>query len=58
MWNAGKKQKGMGLRLGDQESGCLTNLRFADDVLLLSTSLEQLEQPKCEQKESSGDQQH
>ena len=26
--------KGIGLRLGDQESDFLTNLRFADDVLL------------------------
>ena len=27
----------------DYESDCLTNLRFADDVLLFSTSLSQLQ---------------
>ena len=37
-----QKSKGMGVRLGDNESDCLTNLRFADDVLLFSTSLVQL----------------
>ena len=34
-----QKSKSMGLRLGDYESDCLTNLRFADDVLMFSTSL-------------------
>ena len=29
------QRKGMGIRLGDSVSDCLTNLRFADDVLLL-----------------------
>ena len=28
-----QKSKGMGIRLGDYESDCFTNLRFADDVL-------------------------
>ena len=35
------KEKGMGIRLGENESDCLTNFRFAGDVLLFSTSLEQ-----------------
>ena len=39
----GKKTKGMGLRLGDQESDCLTNLRFTGDILLCSSSLVQLQ---------------
>ena len=43
MWNAGKNQKSMGVRSGDYESDCLTNLHFADDVLLFSTSLVQLQ---------------
>ena len=30
------QKKGMGIRLGDAESDCLTNLRFADDGLLWS----------------------
>ena len=29
-----QKSEGMGIRLGDDESDCVTNLRFADDVLL------------------------
>ena len=28
-----QKSRGMGIRLGDHESDCLTNLRFTDDVL-------------------------
>ena len=35
--------RGMGMRLGDSELGCLTNLRFASDVLLFSISPEQLQ---------------
>ena len=31
-----QKSKGMDIRLDDYETGCLTNLRFADDVLLFS----------------------
>ena len=31
-----QNSKSMGKRLGDYESDCLTNLRFADDVLLFS----------------------
>ena len=37
------KSKGIGTRLGGYESDCLTNLRFADDVLLFTTSLAQLQ---------------
>ena len=33
-----QKSECMGIRLGDHESYCLTNLRFADDVFLFSTS--------------------
>ena len=38
-----QKKKGMGIRLGDCELNCLTNLRFADDVLLFATTKEQLQ---------------
>ena len=38
------KTKGMGICLGDSWSDCFTNLRFADDVLLFATSLEQLQE--------------
>ena len=37
-----QKTQGMGICLGDSESNCLTRLRFADDVLLFSTSQVQL----------------
>ena len=53
MWNAGKNQKGMGVRLGEYESDCLTNLRFADDVLLFSTSLVQLQKMMCDFEQST-----
>ena len=53
MWNAGKNQKGMALRLGGYGSDCLTNLRFADDVLLFSTSLVQLQKNMCDFKQST-----
>ena len=43
LWFAGKNQKGMGVRLGGYESDCLTNLRFADDVLLFTTLPAQLQ---------------
>ena len=42
------QRKGMGIRLGDSESDCLTNLRFADDVLLFVTSMEQLQRMLCD----------
>ena len=37
-----QKKKGMGIYLSDQERDCLTNLRFADDVMLFATSKEQM----------------
>ena len=39
--------------LGDSESDCLTKLRFADDVLFFSTSLEQLQRVMCDFKRST-----
>ena len=39
--------------MGDNESDCLTNLRFADHVLLFATSLEQLQKMMCEFKQST-----
>ena len=45
--------KGMGFRLGDHESDCLTNFHFADDVLLFSTSLVQLQKMMCTFKQST-----
>ena len=38
-----QKNKGMGTYLSDHDHDCLTNLRFADDVLLFATSKEQLQ---------------
>ena len=38
-----QKKKGMGMCLGDYELDCLTNLRFAGDVLLFGTTQEQLQ---------------
>ena len=37
-----QKKKGMGIYLSDHDRDCLTNLRFADDVMLFATSIEQL----------------
>lgn len=36
------EKKGLGLQLGHAQNSILTNLRFADDVLLVATSLSQL----------------
>ena len=36
-----QKKKGMGIHLSDHDHDCLTNLRFADDVMLFATSKEQ-----------------
>ena len=38
-----QKKKGMGVYLSNHDHDCLTNLRFADDVLLFTTSKEQLQ---------------
>ena len=43
MWNDGQKSKGMGFRLGDYESDCLTNLRFASSKKMM-----------CDFKQSTG----
>ena len=37
-----QKKKGMGIHLSDNDHDCLTDLRFADDVLLLASSKEQI----------------
>ena len=37
-----------GIKLSDAAEDCLTNLRFADDVLLFSTSLDKLRDMLCE----------
>ena len=36
------REKGMGIKLGDAQSHCISNWRFADDVLWLFSSLNQL----------------
>ena len=43
----------MGVCLSDNDHDCLTNLRFADDVLLLASSKEQIWKMLCEFKKSS-----
>ena len=40
----------MGIYLSDNDHDCLTNLRFADDVLLFASSKEQLQKMLCEFK--------
>ena len=47
------QNKGMGIYLSDQERDCLTNLRFADDVMLFATSKEQLRKMMYEFKEAT-----
>ena len=42
-----------GIKLSDATEDCLTNLRFADDVLLFSTSLNKLRVMLCEFKIST-----
>ena len=48
-----QKKKGMGIYLSDQERDCLTNLRFADDVMLFATSKEELRNMMYEFKKSN-----
>ena len=48
-WKENKK----GIRLSDNAEDCLTNLRFADDVLLFSTSLKKLRDMLCDFKTST-----
>ena len=38
-----QKKKGMGIYQSDNYHDCLTNMRFADDVLLFASSKEQLQ---------------
>ena len=40
----------MGIYLSDDDHDCLTNLRFADDVLLFASSEERLQKLLCEFK--------
>ena len=47
------KKKGMGIYLSDNDHDCLTNLRFADDVLLLASSKEQIRKMMYEFKKST-----
>ena len=48
-WQENKK----GIRLSDKTEDCLTNLRFAVDMLLFSTSLEKLRDMLCDFKVST-----
>ena len=47
------QEKQKGIRLSNKKEDCLTNLRFADDVLFFSTSLEKLREMLCEFKTST-----
>ena len=42
----------MGIYLSDHDRDCLTNLRFADDVMLFATSKEQIRKMMCEFKKA------
>ena len=35
-------EKGLGIKLSDEKGDCISNLRFADDVLMMASSLRQL----------------
>ena len=48
-----QKKKGMGVYLSDHDHDCLTNLRFADDVMLFATSKEQIRKMLCEFKKAT-----
>ena len=48
-----QRKKGMGIYFSDQERDCLTNLRFADDVMLFATSKGQMQNMMCEFKEAT-----
>ena len=47
------KEKRMGIHLTDHDHDCLTNLRFADDVMLFATSKEQIRKFMCEFKKAT-----
>ena len=48
-----QKRKGMGKNLSDHDRDCLTNLRFADDVMLFATSKEQIRRMMCDFKKAT-----
>ena len=48
-----QKKRGMVLCLSDNNHDCLTNMRFADDVLPFASSKEQLQKMSCEFKRST-----
>ena len=48
-----QKKKGMGICLSDQDRDCLTNLRFADDMMLFTTSKEKLRNRMFEFKKAT-----
>ena len=47
------QEKHTGIPLSDKKQDCLTNLRFADDVLLFSTSLNKLKEMLCDFEKST-----
>ena len=47
------QEKRKGIKLSDATEDCLTNQRFADEVLLFSTSLDKLQEMLCEFKTST-----
>ena len=48
-----QKKNGMGIYLSDHDHDCLTNLRFAHDVMLFATSKEQIRDMMCEFKKAT-----
>ena len=48
-----QKKKGMGIYLSDHDRDCLTNLRFADDVMLFASSKEQIRKMMCDFKKAT-----
>ena len=52
-WFYRRHWKTTGIYLSDNDHDCLTNLRFADDVLLCASSKEQLQKMLCEFKRST-----
>ena len=48
-----QKKRGMGICVGDNDHDCLTNMRFAHDVILIAFSKEQLQNMLCDFKRST-----
>ena len=48
-----RKKQGMGICLRESDHGCVTNLRFAGDVLLFASTKEQLQKKLCDVKHST-----